>query len=40
MKKTYLMMLAGLLVVACEKPVLGEVEDEGELPLKWGVRTM
>lgn len=26
-----LMMLAGLLVVACEKPVLGEVEDESEI---------
>ena len=30
MKKMLLMMLAGLLVVACEKPVLGEVEDEDE----------
>lgn len=28
MKKMLLMMLAGLLVVACEKPVLGVVEDE------------
>ena len=26
-----LMMLAGLLVAACEKPVLGEVEDESEI---------
>lgn len=30
MKKMLLMMLAGLLVAACEKPVLGEVEDESE----------
>lgn len=28
MKKMILMMLAGLLVAACEKPVLGEVEEE------------
>lgn len=28
MKKIILMMFAGLLVAACEKPVLGEVEDE------------
>lgn len=32
MKKMLLMMLAGLLVAACEKPVLGEVEDEREVP--------
>lgn len=32
MKKMLLMMLAGLLVVACEKPVLGVVEDESEPP--------
>ena len=31
MKKMLLMMLAGLLVAACEKPVLGEVEDESEI---------
>lgn len=36
MKKMLLMMLAGLLVAACEKPVLGVVEDEnvGENPFK------
>ena len=31
MKKMLLMMLAGLLVAACEKPVLGLVEDESEI---------
>ena len=30
MKKMLLMMFAGLLAAACEKPVLGVVEDEGE----------
>ena len=32
MKKMLLMMLAGLLAAACEKPVLGVVEDESEPP--------
>ena len=32
MKKMLLMMLAVLLVAACEKPVLGEIEDESEVP--------
>jgi hypothetical protein len=31
MKKMLLMMLAGLLAAACEKPVLGLVEDESEI---------
>lgn len=30
MKKMLLMMLTGMLVVSCEKPFLGEVEDESE----------
>lgn len=35
MKKMLLMMFAVLLVAACEKPVLGEVEDESE-PIEMG----
>ena len=34
-----LMMLAGLLVVACEKPILGEVEEENESPEMGGVKS-
>lgn len=39
MKKMLLLMLAGLLAVACEKPVLGEVEDETETPEISGVKS-
>lgn len=37
MKKMLLMMFTGLLVAACEKPVLGDVEDESEVPETGGV---
>ena len=39
MKKMLLMMLTGLLVAACEKPVLGEVEDETETTEMWGKKS-
>lgn len=39
MKKMLLLMLTGLLVVACEKPILGEVEDETETPETGGVKS-
>ena len=39
MKKMLLMMLAGLLAAACEKPVLGVVEDESEPPETEGVKS-
>ena len=32
MKKVFLLMFTGLLVATCEKPVLGDVEDESEAP--------
>ena len=32
MKKLLVLMFTGLLVAACEKPILGEVEDESEAP--------
>ena len=32
MKKVFLRMFTGLLAAACEKPVLGDVEDESEVP--------
>ena len=32
MKKMLVLMFTGLLVAACEKPILGEVEDESEAP--------
>ena len=38
MKKIFLLMFAGLLVAACEKPVLGDVEDESEVPEMGGGR--
>lgn len=39
MKKMLLMMFAVLLVAACEKPVLGEVEDESEISETGGVKS-
>lgn len=39
MKKMLLLMFAVLLMAACEKPILGEVEDESEAPEMGGVKT-
>ena len=39
MKKMLLIMLTGLLAAACEKPVLGLVEDESEISEKGGTKS-
>ena len=39
MKKMLLLMFTGLLAAACEKPVLGDVEDESEALEMGGVKT-